>query len=166
MNKRNKLERGGAHLVSIGMPAVCWKTHTPNITNMLSIKNSSILLMLVSDNILLRAFFFLQNKIFPFLKRDISCVKGRVVICFNAVGCFCPCLYVLWQIFRTFQNTHLIHTILGIARVSQHLWRNIWRYQRCDRKKKDRQYNGLKIRNKQWYTKHHRKLKIEQHGLH
>ena len=51
-------------LYPIGMPTVCWKTRPPKITNMLSIKNTNMLMMSVSGN-------FSQNKIYPFLEQDL-----------------------------------------------------------------------------------------------
>jgi hypothetical protein len=41
------------------MPTVCWKTRPPKITNMLSIKNSNMLMISVSENFLveLECFF-------------------------------------------------------------------------------------------------------------
>jgi hypothetical protein len=55
------------------MPTVCWKTRPPKITNLLSIKNSSMLKKSVSENFLVESewCFFLQNKICPFLAQGI-----------------------------------------------------------------------------------------------
>jgi hypothetical protein len=46
------------------MPTFCGKVRTPSIINILSIKTSSTLMILVSENFLLEkeCFFFLQNK--------------------------------------------------------------------------------------------------------
>ena len=91
------------------------KTGPSNIANMWSIKNSSMLMISVSENFLVESewFFFLQNKICPFLAQGIciyvghsfswntvgptphsvlqlrvrnSCVDGRKVKCFNAIA--------------------------------------------------------------------------------
>jgi hypothetical protein len=48
----------------IGLPTVCWKTPSPKITNMMSIKNSSILILLVSENLLVPS-EWLQESLFP-----------------------------------------------------------------------------------------------------
>ena len=55
------------------MPTVCLKTRPSKTTNMLSIKNSSMLMTSVSENILIESewFFFLQNMIYPFLPQCI-----------------------------------------------------------------------------------------------
>jgi hypothetical protein len=47
--------RRGAQFVPIGMPTVCWKTRLPNIANMLSIKNSSMLKISVLENFLVES---------------------------------------------------------------------------------------------------------------
>jgi hypothetical protein len=48
-----------------------------------------------------------------------SCVVVRVVKCFNAIaGGEGPRLYVLLQIFRVLQNTHLIYTTPCVASVT------------------------------------------------
>jgi hypothetical protein len=51
------------------MPTICWKTHPPNITNMLSIKKSSMMMISVSENILVesRVFYFYRNEAGPIL---------------------------------------------------------------------------------------------------
>ena len=56
------------------MPTVCLKTRPPMVANMLSIKNSSMLMISVSDIVLVESqcrFFILQNKICPFLAQGI-----------------------------------------------------------------------------------------------
>jgi len=35
----------GIHLVTIEIPTVCWQTHPPNVANMFSINNISIVIM-------------------------------------------------------------------------------------------------------------------------
>ena len=42
---RNMSARRGAQFVSIGMPTICWKTFPPKTTEMLSTRNSSMLMM-------------------------------------------------------------------------------------------------------------------------
>jgi hypothetical protein len=75
------------------MPTVCWKTYPPSIANMLSIKNSSML-MSVSEKFLVESacffvfdclfvcvfFFFvlLQNKTYPFLAQ--VCLLFKILI--------------------------------------------------------------------------------------
>ena len=48
INKGKRSAWRTEHLVPIGMPIASWKTRHPNVTNMLSIKNSVIFIMSVS----------------------------------------------------------------------------------------------------------------------
>ena len=60
----------GAQLVSIRQPTVCRTTRHSNIANILLIKNSSMLMISVSENCFVESewvMFLLQNKICPFL---------------------------------------------------------------------------------------------------
>ena len=57
-----------AQLAHIGMPIVCRKTRPP-ITNMLSIKNSSILMISVSENFLVESVFFDKVRFVPSLDK-------------------------------------------------------------------------------------------------
>jgi hypothetical protein len=62
-----KSAKKAVHLVHIGLPSVCWKTYEQNITNILSIKNSIILMMSVSENFLLESVCFWFAKNYPCL---------------------------------------------------------------------------------------------------
>ena len=66
--------RRGAQFVPIGMPTVCCKTRPPKITNMLSIKNSSMLMIPVSENSLAESGWFLKKI------RSVSIKEGQPII--------------------------------------------------------------------------------------
>jgi hypothetical protein len=59
---------------TLSWKTVCCKTRHPNIANMVSINNTSMLMISLSENFLVQSewFFFLQNKICPFLAQFVS----------------------------------------------------------------------------------------------
>jgi hypothetical protein len=84
--------RRGAQLVHIGIPTVCWKTCLPNITNMLSIKLTSILI---------------QNKIWPFTSIFILLLLFYVqfnsaLICTTYVKEHFDCFILLFDMLRVY----------------------------------------------------------------
>ena len=78
-NKRTSGREEEHKFVPIGIPTVCWRTRPPKITNMLSIKNSSLLMISVSVSFLVESVFdfFSQNKIYPFLTQGICIYVGH-----------------------------------------------------------------------------------------
>ena len=56
---RSKSARRGAQFVFIGIPTVCCKTHPPNIATSLPIKDTSRLMISVSDNFLVESEWFI-----------------------------------------------------------------------------------------------------------
>ena len=101
---RNKSGSRGAQFVPIGIPTVCCKTRPSNITNMLSIKNSRMLMISVSENVLVDPECFFKIKYVPSwqviciyvghsiyetffqLRVGNSCVKCKEAKCFNAIA--------------------------------------------------------------------------------
>ena len=69
-HKVGKWARKGALLVPIAIPIFTWKTRTPNIANMLWIKNSRILITSVSKNALVESKWW-------FAKWDLSLPNTR-----------------------------------------------------------------------------------------
>jgi hypothetical protein len=50
--KKNEKGRRRVQFVLIGMPTICWKTRPESIANVFSMKNSSMLIISVSENFL------------------------------------------------------------------------------------------------------------------
>ena len=102
---RKKSARRGAQFVPIGMPTVCWKTRPPNITNMLSIKNS------VSENFLVESVFFFFKK-----KKDMSFPSTMYLYLrwpfFNNVISFIQILATINTFWKHLFIFHLVYNFL------------------------------------------------------